>query len=194
MNVATHSKLMRALHHASYTFRKRLSHSADSQDQRHRMTPASRPVLAAHLRDAPDVMVPGLVRHAGGDVLARFQESVTRTWDALHALRRLDVDAEVAAYLLPNAAAVRFSESSDLLNLQHKLRARLCYNAQEEIWRASLDEAEQIAAVEPTVGRFLLPPCSLRALADIRPPCPEGERYCGVAVWKLARQQYERVI
>jgi thymidylate synthase ThyX len=158
------------------------------------MTPASRPVLAAHLRDAPDVVVPGLVLHAGSDVLARFQESMARTWDALRELRRRGVDVESAAYLLPNAAAVRFSESTDLLNLQHKLRARLCYNAQEEIWRASLDEAEQIAAVEPTVGRYLLPACSLRAQAGIRPPCPEGERYCGVAVWKLDRDRYARVI
>jgi thymidylate synthase ThyX len=194
MNVATQSKLMRALHHASYTFRKRLSHSADSQDQRHRMTPASRPILAAHLRDAPDAVVPGLVRHAGGELLARFEESMAQTWEALGSLRRLGVDPELAAYLLPNATAVRFTESSDLLNLQHKLRARLCYNAQEEIWRASLDEAEQIAAVEPTVGRFLLPPCSLRARSTIRPPCPEGERYCGVTVWKLDRARYARVI
>ena len=194
MNVATLSKLMRALHHASYTFRKRLSHSADSQDQRHRMTPASRPILAAHLRDAPDVVRPGLLRHAGGGALACFDESVKRTWEAIGALRRLGVDPDLAAYLLPNAAVLRFSESADLLNLQHKLRARLCYNAQEEIWRASLDEARQIAAVEPTIGRFLLPPCSLRALGGIRPPCPEGDRYCGVAVWKLARERYERVI
>ena len=41
MNVSYHSPLMRALNHPSYTFEKRLSHTADSQDQRHRMVPAS---------------------------------------------------------------------------------------------------------------------------------------------------------
>ena len=45
---------------------------------------------------------------------------------------------------MPNAVALRFHESTDLLNLHHKLRMRLCYNAQEEIWRASRDEAEQV--------------------------------------------------
>ena len=43
MNVLTLSKLSRALLHASYTFRKKLSHTADSQDQRHRMTPGLAP-------------------------------------------------------------------------------------------------------------------------------------------------------
>ena len=42
LNVSYHSPLMRSLHHATYVFEKRLSHTADSQDQRHRMVPASR--------------------------------------------------------------------------------------------------------------------------------------------------------
>jgi hypothetical protein len=45
MNVSYHSPMMRGLHHATYTFAKRLSHTADSQDQRHRMVPASRPLM-----------------------------------------------------------------------------------------------------------------------------------------------------
>ena len=48
MNVSFHAPLMRALDHAHYTFRKKLSHTADSQDQRHRMVPGSRPLLDAH--------------------------------------------------------------------------------------------------------------------------------------------------
>src|SRR5262245_35597674 len=44
LQLAVHSPLARAMHHASYTFLKRLSHTADSQDQRHRMVPASRPL------------------------------------------------------------------------------------------------------------------------------------------------------
>jgi hypothetical protein len=71
---------------------------------------------------------------------------------------------------------------------------RLCYNAQEEIWRASLDEAQQVRQVNPTIGRYLLPPCTLRALANERPYCPEGDRYCGVRVWDLEVEEYERVI
>src|SRR5256885_9839072 len=60
--LTTVSKLTRALGHAHYTFQKKLSHTADSQDQRHRMTPASRPVLHAHFDPAHvDVILPELI-------------------------------------------------------------------------------------------------------------------------------------
>jgi len=193
MNVTTLSKLARALHHPSYTFRKRISHTADSQDQRHRMTPASRPCLPAYLSDDPDYVTPALVL-LDAEVRRAYDESMARTWEALSRLRALGVSAEDRAYLLPNAVSIRFTESADLLHLHHKMKMRLCYNAQEEIWAASRDEAEQVAAVHPRIGRWLLPPCSLRHRASRTPPCPEGDRYCGVPVWRLPPEAWRRTI
>jgi thymidylate synthase ThyX len=193
LRLTTHSKLSRVMAHAQYTFRKKLSHTADSQDQRHRMTPASRPILAAQVRDAPDVVLPVL---ASVDAGARefFHASCARAWEGMAELRRLGVAEEFVQYLLPNAVAVRFTESADLLHLHHKLTMRLCYNAQEEVWRASLDEAEQIREIHPRLGRWLLPPCGLRDRAEVKPPCPEGSRYCGVPVWRLPLAEYRRVL
>ncbi len=193
LNLGTHSKLARCLGHAHYTFRKKLSHTADSQDQRHRMTPASRPILAAQVDDEPDVVEPALLARDEG-CRRFFHDSCARAWEGMSRLARLGATAEVAHYLLPNAVAIRFSESADLLHLHHKHTMRLCLNAQEEIWRASLDEAEQIAAVHPRLGRWLLPPCSQRHRAEVRPPCPEGSRYCGVPVWKLELSDVRRSI
>jgi thymidylate synthase ThyX len=193
MNVLTLSKLSRALHHAHYTFQKKLSHAADSQDQRHRMTPASRPILAAHAGGEPDYIVPELIKHSAA-AEDTYRSSMERTWKAITKLRELGASEESAAYLLPNAVSVRFTESSDLLNLHHKLKSRLCYLAQEEIWRASVDETRQIRDVEPTIGRYLLPPCGIRLMTTTRPICPEGDRFCGVPVWKLSIDQYSRVI
>lgn len=193
MNVSTLSKLSRCLFHPAYTFRKKLSHTADSQDQRHRMTPASRPLTALHLDGEPDYVTPGLIE-TDPECQALYRASMERSWQAFRDLRALGVSADDAAYVLPNALAVRFTESADLLNLHHKLKARLCYNSQEEIWRASRDEALQIANVNPTIGRYLLPPCGLRAMARVSPICPEGERYCGVPVWRLPVEKYQRVI
>jgi thymidylate synthase ThyX len=193
MNLLHHGKLSRALFHASYTFRKKLSHTADSQDQRHRMTPASRPILMSHISGEPDYVTPEIV---GRSAAARelYDDTMARTWEAIAKLRKLGVSDELAAYLLPNAVSVRMTESADLLNLHHKLKSRLCYNAQEEIWRASLDEARQIAQANPIIGRYLLPPCGLRVMTETRPICPEGDRYCGVPVWKLSLSEYSRVI
>src|SRR5262249_35922741 len=61
LNVSYHSPLMRALHHATYVFEKRLSHTADSQDQRHRMVPASRPLMTFADTAAPDYITPRLI-------------------------------------------------------------------------------------------------------------------------------------
>ncbi len=193
LTLTTHDKLSRALFHASYTFRKKISHTADSQDQRHRMTPASRPALPAYLSEEPDYVVPMLVAEVPeADEL--YRETMDESWRAIGELRGRGVPDEYAAYLLPNAVSIRFTESADLLNLHHKFAMRLCYNAQEEIWRASLDEALQIKAVNPRIGQWLLPPCTLRHLAQVRPVCPEGERFCGVVVWKQPPEEYVRAL
>jgi flavin-dependent thymidylate synthase len=193
LNLSSVSKLSRTLVHPAYTFRKKISLTADSQDQRHRMTPASRPVLAAHLTADPDVVTPDLIR--ADDQTARlYDETMAVTWESINALRREGVPDEFVLYLLPNATAVRYAESADLMGLRHKHAMRLCWNAQEEIWRATLDEALQVREANPLIGKYLLPPCALREMAGARPICPEGARYCGVKVWKLGLHEYERRI
>lgn len=184
LELGVHSKLFRVLHHAHYTFRKKLSHAADSQDQRHRMTPASRPVLAAQIGDGPDVVVPRLIQEEPR-VEKRFAELCGMAWEAMNRLKALGVGPEARLYLLPNATAVRFSESTDLLFFHHKATMRLCWNAQEEIWRATVEEVEQIRQVHPKLGRWLGAPCELRFRAKLPPPCPEGKRYCGVPLWRI---------
>ena len=193
LTLTTHGKLSRALFHPSYTFRKKLSHTADSQDQRHRMTPGSRPALPGYLSDEPDYIVPMLVPDVP-EAERLYRQTMEETWEAINALRGRGVSDEYAAYLLPNAVAIRFTESADLLNLHHKFAMRLCYNAQEEIWRASLDEALQIREVNPRIGPWLLPPCTLRHYAQARPVCPEGERFCGVVVWKKDATEFTRAL
>ena len=193
LTLTTHGKLSRALFHPSYTFRKKLSHTADSQDQRHRMTPASRPALPAYLTDAPDYVVPMLIADIP-EADALYRETMEQTWETIGRLRARGVADEHAAYLLPNSVAIRFTESADLLNLHHKFAMRLCYNAQEEIWRASVEEALQIREVNPRIGPWLLPPCTLRKRAEVRPVCPEGERFCGVTVWQKDVTEFARAL
>ena len=104
------------------------------------------------------------------------------------------VPQEHALYLLPNAFPIRFEESGDLLHFHHKWVQRLCYTAQEEIWAACRDEVLQVKARFPLIGRYIQAPYWPRAQARLSPICPEGDRFCGVAVWKQPPEAYQRLI
>jgi len=182
LQLSVHAPLSRALHHSTYTFLKRLSHTADSQDQRHRMVPASRPLMTLTDTARPDYVTPPLVS-ANPRAREVYEEAMARAWAAKNRLLEMGVPKESALYLLPNAKALRFHESGSLLYLGHKWVMRTCFNAQEEIYRASMDELEQVQTLHPRLVRYMGPPCVLRA-GLVTPTCTEGEHFCGVPVWR----------
>jgi thymidylate synthase ThyX len=182
MNVSYHSPMMRGLHHASYTFAKRLSHTADSQDQRHRMVPASRPLMTFADTATPDYVVPRLI--AGNDrASAVYERAMHEAWQAKNRLLALGVPLEYALYVLPNAKALRIVESGALIALVHKWTLRTCFNAQEEIYLASMDELAQVREKHPRLARYVGPPCVVRN-GLISPRCTEGSHFCGIPVWR----------
>lgn len=182
LNIGVHAPMMRALQHANFTFSKKISHTADSQDQRHRMVPGSRPLLTLADTRKPDFITPMLIR-SNSRAREIYEQAMAEAWEAKNELLDRGVPAEFALYLLPNAKAIRLVESGSLLHLLHKWTMRTCFNAQEEIYQASLDEVEQVRAIFPEIGRHIGPPCSLRA-GITTPICTEGSHFCGVKVWQ----------
>ena len=182
LNVSHHSPLMRALHHATYVFEKKLSHTADSQDQRHRMVPASRPLMTFADTAAPDYITPRLI---ASNPRARqvYDCAMREAWTAKNRLLELGVPLEFALYVLPNAKTLRFIESGSLLSLLHKWTLRTCFNAQEEIFLASMDEVDQVRSAHPRIGKYIGPPCVIRN-GLVSPRCTEGSHFCGVPVWR----------
>ncbi|MBI4393994.1 MAG: FAD-dependent thymidylate synthase [Euryarchaeota archaeon] len=187
LNVWTHSPFLRALNHVQLTYRKRISHAADSQDQRHRTVPASRPLLTRTHTRAPDYITPGVIAD-NPRALSVYRETMDALWTAKNTLIENGAPAEAACYLLPNATPIRFTESGSLLNLMHKWRMRTCFLAQEEIYQASMEELAQARRVYPRVTKHIGPPCFFRdglvEDKELEGPCPEGDRWCGVDVWK----------
>jgi len=95
----------------------------------------------------PDFITPRLI--AGHPEPAR---STNRRWPRVGRQEppaRPGVPIEFAVYVLPNAKAVRLIESGPLIALIHKWTQRTCFNAQEEIYDASMDELQQVASVIP---------------------------------------------
>lgn len=191
LNIGVHAPMMRALQHANFTFAKKISHTADSQDQRHRMVPGSRPILTLADTREPDYMTPMLI---AGNAKARevYAQAMADAWKAKNELLDRGVSREVALYLLPNAKAIRLVESGSLLHLLHKWTMRTCFNAQEEIYQASMEELEQLRAAVPELSQYIGPPCYIRA-GVATPICTEGSHFCGVKVWTDFPQIQRRI-
>jgi thymidylate synthase ThyX len=181
LNIGVHAPMMRALQHANYTFAKKISHTADSQDQRHRMVPGSRPLLTLADTREPDYITPALLTQ---NPRAReiYDRAMHDAWSAKNQLLDAGVPPEIALYLLPNAKSIRLVESGSLLHLLHKWTMRTCFNAQEEIYAASMDEVAQLREVHPQLAKYVGPPCHLRANVTT-PICTEGSHFCGIKVW-----------
>ena len=183
MNVSHHSPLMRALHHASYTFEKRLSHTADSQDQRHRMVPASRPLMTfvdtvrARLRHA------AAHRRQPARRARSFDRAMRDAWNAKNRLLALGVPHEFALYVLPNAKALRLVESGSLLALCTSGRCAPASTRRKRSTSRRWTSSTQLRRVHPRIGRYIGPPCVIRN-GLISPRCTEGSHFCGVPVWR----------
>lgn len=187
LNAWTHSPITRALNHATYVFKKKISHTGDSQNQRHRTTPASRPLLTKTHSRKPDFITPEQIAQNPA-ARAVYEKAMNDLWNAKNELVERGVPAEFACYLLPNAVALRFTESAPLIHWLHKARLRTCFNAQREIFDLTMQELKQIQAVHPRFAKYIGPACFARkGLVEEKPlegPCPEGVRWCGITVWK----------
>ncbi len=181
LDIGVHSPTMRALQHANYTFAKKISHTADSQDQRHRMVPGSRPLLTLADTREPDYITPMLLED-NPRAKELYQRAMQDAWQAKNELLDRGVPPEIALYVLPNAKSIRLVETGSLLHLLHKWTMRTCFNAQEEIYKSSMDEVAQLREVQPELTRYIGPPCHVRA-GITTPICTEGSHFCGVKVW-----------
>jgi hypothetical protein len=178
------SKLMQTMNHVPFTFKKRISGAEEAQNQRHRGTLSSGPILTAHLRREPDVIVPWAIQRNLA-ALAEYNATVQALWDAKNELLDQGIAPEFVLYLLPNSHRVRFYESGTLLTYFWKWIKRLCFDAQREIFDTARQEVAQVREVLPIIGHYVDgPPCVMRSRAGAKPICPEGERYCGIPVWR----------
>jgi len=102
-------------------------------------------------------------------------------WSAKNVLLDRGVSPEIALYLLPNAKSIRLVETGSLLHLLHKWTMRTCFNAQEEIYAASMDEVAELRRVHPNFPNTSAHPA---ISAPASPPhLHEGSHFCGIKVW-----------
>lgn len=183
--------LTSALRQVQVTFIERLSHTADSQRQRHRRTPGVTPPVSSSFDGSPDYITPLVVR-GNTEVKDRYEEIMSTMYENVNKAISLGIPQQQALLLLPNAHALRVVESGDLFDWAHRLKQRLCLLAQEEIFFISVDQAEQIVEILPDSQKMMLAPCGIRKHATERPRCPEGDRWCGQPVFHWQLEQYKK--
>ncbi len=167
----------------------KLSLSADAQNQRHRRSPAIR----AKLEDIykRDFYIPPII--SSKDTEKLYIEAVEYSYDFFEEQKRILGFGE-AAYALLNAHNIEIIEHDDFNEFAHKAQMRLCYNAQEEIFDITYKQVKALKEKGVRAADKFLPPCAIRKTQEIKPICPEGDRFCGVKVWKLNFEEYERII
>ena len=181
------SKLMQTMNHVPFTWAKRISMAEDAQNQRHRGTTGSRPALLAWNSRESDVIVPWAIRQNPA-ALAEYNATIDALTGARQQLLDHGAPDEAVHYLLPNSQRIRFYESGTLLDYYWKWVKRLCFDAQREIFETALDEVAQVRERFPRIGQYVDgPPCVMRSRAGVAPICPEGERFCGIPVWRNYR-------
>ena len=167
----------------------KLSLSADAQNQRHRRSPAIRPKLEDIYKR--DFYIPPVFKEEN-EALKLYKEAVEYSYDFFEEEKE-KLGFSEAAYALLNAHNIEIIEHNDFQEFVHKAQMRLCYNAQEEIFNIVLNQVKALEKEGVDISKFG-PPCLIRYKQNLKPICPEGERFCGVKVWKLNIDEYERII
>lgn len=168
----------------------KFSLSADAQNQRHRKSPAVRPPLESYYKRS--YYTPPIISE-NEEALKIYRASVEASYDFFEAQRE-KIGFGEAAYALTNAHEIEFVERNDFTSFHHKAQMRLCYNAQQEIYDMVYEQARQLREMKVKGAEKFLPPCTVRAQMNIHPICPEGDHFCGIKVWKLDIEEYERKI
>jgi len=166
----------------------KLSLSADAQNQRHRRSPAIRPKLEDIYKR--DFYMPEVIEKFAKDL---YLEAIEYSYDFFEKQKEILGFSE-AAYALLNAHNIEIIEHDDFNAFAHKAQMRLCYNAQEEIFDITYKQVKKLKEAGVKAAENFLPPCTIRYHQKLRPICPEGERFCGVKVWKLDFEDYKRLI
>ncbi len=190
-DVGMFDPLTLVLRQASLSFATKLSHTADSQRQRHRRTPGATQPLETFYSGEHDFITPLVIKETP-HVNELYEGLMRDIYKNVENLLDMGVETEDALMLLPNAHAIRVVETGDLFDWIHRWKQRLCYLAQEEIFFISVEQAEEAKKILPEAKNLFLAPCGVRQKANVRPRCPEGDRWCGQPVHNWQIEEYKK--
>ena len=161
------------LEHASYTFAiDGVSRALTHQLVRHRLASFNQQSQRyVAYKDGLDVIKPASIAE-NPEADALFDEMITKTVDAYKAFLDMDIPAEDARYILPNAAETKIVVTMNIRELLHFFSLRCCNRAQWEIRDLAWRMLELVRPTAPYIFATAGPGC-------VRGACPEGKMTCG---------------
>ncbi len=195
-DVGMFDPLTSCLRQVSLTFATRLSHTADSQRQRHRRTPGATSLIDEEtvrdlIENGPDYFTPLVVRE-NPVLFEKYNQSLKGIYGGIIDAYRAGISIKLLKLLFVNGQNMRVVEQGDAFDFLHRWKQRLCYNAQEEFFFISVEQAIQFLQFLSEASAVALAPCAVRQTAGIHPRCPEGgDRWCGQPVFKFKIDEYQ---
>ena len=160
------------------------SHSCDSQNQRHRTSDGYRPELKSYYYELKTKYYTPDILNYTDKLKLMYHTQIKEMYDFFNIMRD-KYGFNNVIYLLPNSQYVYFIEKNKLSYFSHKAQKRLCFNSQEEIFNLTKKQVLDLSK-KIDINEFnLIPPCSVNNKYGIKPTCPEGDRFCGIKVWKI---------
>lgn len=161
------------LEHASYTFAiDGVSRALTHQLVRHRLASFNQQSQRyVKFKDGVSVVTPHTVEEIP-EAQAIFDEAVAAAEEAYQKLLSLDIPAEDARYLLPNACESKIVVTMNVRELLHFFSLRCCNRAQWEIRELAHQMLELARPTAPFIFADAGAPC-------VRGACPEGRMSCG---------------
>ena len=101
-----------------------------------------------------------------------FDTAIAQVTEAYKQLLSLDIPAEDARFLLPNAAETKIVVTMNARELHHFFSLRCCNRAQWEIRELAWAMLDLVKPIAPRVFAHAGAPC-------VSGPCPEGKMSCG---------------
>jgi thymidylate synthase (FAD) len=169
------------LEHASYTFSvEGVSRALTHQLVRHRLASYNQQSQRYVRFDAaPEVVEPGSIA-ANPAAHEVFERAMRGTYEAYAQLSQMDIPAEDARYVLPNACTSKIVITMNIRELLHFFELRCCHRAQWEIQEMANRMLELVRPTAPFIFMDAGPAC-------VRGACTEGKMTCGNPFPKVAR-------
>ena len=161
------------LEHASYTFAiDGVSRALTHQLVRHRLASFNQQSQRyVKFADGLETIKPDSIA-ANEEANRLFDEMIEKTVEAYQEFLNLDIPAEDARYILPNAAETKIVVTMNIRELLHFFSLRCCNRAQWEIRELAWKMLELARPTAPFIFAEAGPGC-------VSGSCPEGKMTCG---------------